>query len=64
VIRLAPVVVLIVVTTLLLGYGKHPWSWLGGPIAALVVWSLDRNAHKPEAPARARLRRRTPAPVD
>jgi hypothetical protein len=64
VIRLAPVVVLIVVTTLLLDYGRYPWSWLAGPIAAFGLWSLDRNAHKPEAPARERLRRRTPAPVD
>jgi len=64
VIRLAPVFVLIAVTTLLLGYGSYPWSWLAGPIAALAVWSLDRNAHRPGAPAPAHLRPRTPAPVD
>jgi hypothetical protein len=64
VIRLAPVFVLIAVTTLFLGYGSYAWSWLAGPIAALAVWILDRKAHKPGAPAPAHLRRRTPAPVD
>jgi hypothetical protein len=64
VIRLAPVFVLIAVTMLLLGYGSHPWSWVAGPVAALAMWSLDRNAHKPGAPAPAHLRRRAPAPVD
>ena len=57
--RCAPVVVLVAVTALLLGYGRHPWSWVAGPIAALVVWSLDRKAHEPAEPAR-----REPAPVD
>ncbi|HEY8722585.1 MAG TPA: hypothetical protein VIL92_01850 [Gaiellaceae bacterium] len=63
-IRLAPVFVLVLVTALLFGYGSYAWSWLAGPIAALAVWSLDRNAHRPGAPAPAHLRHRTPAPVD
>jgi len=58
--RIAPVVVLVAVTALLLGYGRHPWSWLAGPIAAVVVWSFDRKAHEPSAPAASR----EPAPVD
>lgn len=61
--RLAPVSVLVLVTALLFGYGAHAWSWLAGPLAALAVWSLDRNAHAPGAHAPAHLRR-TPAPVD
>jgi hypothetical protein len=55
--RLAPSFVLVLVTTLLVGYGPYTWSWLAGPVAALVVWSLNRTAH----PARAQL---PPAPVD
>jgi len=58
--RIAPVVVLVAVTALLLGYGRHPWSWLAGPIAAVVVWSFDRKAHEPSVPAASR----EPAPVD
>ena len=62
-IRFAPLFVLVVVTTLLAGYGRHPWSWVAGPVAALAVWSFDRKAHEPgtAAPARAL---REPAPVD
>jgi hypothetical protein len=63
VIRLAPVVVLVLVTGLMLGYGPYSWSWLAGPLAALATWSFDRKAHKPGAPAPKHLRR-TPAPVD
>ena len=62
-IRFAPLFVLLVVTSLFLGYGRHPWSWVAGPIAALVVWSLDRWAREPGAPAPARAGRE-PAPVD
>ena len=62
--RVYPALVLVLVTALFLGYGSHTWSWLAGPIAALALWSLDRNAHAPGAPAPAHLRRRTPAPVD
>jgi hypothetical protein len=58
--RIAPSVVLVLVTTLLVGYGPYTWSWLAGPVAALVVWSLDRTAH----PAPEHVRRPTPAPVD
>jgi len=64
VIRLHPVLLLVLVTALLLGYGSHPWSWLAGPIAALALWSLDRKAHEPGAPAPAHLRSGAPAPVD
>jgi hypothetical protein len=47
---------LVAVTALLAGYGSHEWSWLAGPVAALLVWSLDRKARASGAPA--------PAPVD
>ncbi|MDX6475880.1 MAG: hypothetical protein QOH95_1391, partial [Gaiellaceae bacterium] len=43
--------VLVFVTALFIGFGQHPWSWLAGPVAALVVWSFDRKAHEPSAPA-------------
>jgi hypothetical protein len=62
VISVAPCIVLVTVTALLLGFGTHPWSWLGGAIAAFAVWGL---AHKAREPARARAHlQRTPAPVD
>ena len=61
--RLAPSLVLLSVTALLLFYGQHPWSWLGGPIASLFVWSLDRKAHEPSAPAPGHIGRE-PTPVD
>ena len=60
--RLAPTLVLVTVTPLLLGYGRFPWSWLAGPVAALALWALDRKAHEPVAPRAAR--RAEPAPVD
>jgi hypothetical protein len=60
---MAPVVVLVAVTALLLGYGRHPWSWIAGPIAAVFVWSLDRQAREHGAPAPPRVGRE-PAPVD
>jgi hypothetical protein len=56
-------VVLVLVTILLLGYGAHAWSWLAGPIAAAVVWSLGRKAQEPASPSPARVGR-APAPVD
>jgi hypothetical protein len=56
VIRLAPLFTLVAVTALLAGYGSHTWSWLAGPVAALLVWSLDRKGRVSRAPA--------PAPVD
>ncbi|NUR77062.1 MAG: hypothetical protein HOQ28_12355 [Thermoleophilia bacterium] len=60
--RYAPLLVLLAVTALFLGYGRHPWSWLAGPVASLVVWGLDRMAREPEA-APAPLQPE-PAPVD
>jgi len=63
VIRVAPCIVLVTVTALLLGFGNHPWSWLAGPIAALAVWGLDRKVREPGARAPAHVQR-TPAPVD
>jgi len=33
--------VLLIVTALLAGYGTYAWSWVGGPVAALAVWSLE-----------------------
>jgi len=63
--RLAPSVVLLSVTALLLFYGRHPWSWLGGPVASLFVWGFDRMAHEPAPPAPARIERGPrPAAVD
>jgi hypothetical protein len=62
--RLAPFGVLVTVTALLVAYG-HAWSWLLGPLAALLLSALDRQARKPAAPAPAHAqRRREPAPVD
>jgi hypothetical protein len=64
VIRFAPVLVLVLVTTLLLGYGPHSWSWLAGPVAALSVWSFGREHHAPGVRAAPAHRRRAPAAVD
>ncbi len=52
--RCAPGIVLIVVTTLFLAYGRSQWSWLAGPIAALFLWALELKAREPapRAPAR------------
>ena len=55
-----PMIVLAFVTALLAGYGRYPWSFLAGPVAALVVWSFGKQAQEPAAPAR----RGDPAPVD
>ena len=49
--RLAPVVVFVLVTGLLLGYGRHPWSWVAGPLAALAVWGFERKTRAPAPPA-------------
>jgi hypothetical protein len=57
--RLAAPLVLLLVTTLLYAYGGHAWSWVGGPVAALAIWALER---KPHEPSRAPLHE--PAPVD
>jgi hypothetical protein len=60
-------VTLVAVTTLLVPYGQHAWSWVAGPVAALVVWAIDRLAELPCEPAPARAGRelsREPEPVD
>jgi membrane protease YdiL (CAAX protease family) len=63
--RFATPLVLVLVTALLFAYGHHPWSWVGGPLAAFGVWALDRKSREPAAPSPARAaRRRDPAPVD
>jgi hypothetical protein len=49
--RLAPLSVLVLVTALLFAYGPYAWSWLAGPVAGLALWSLDREATRPSAPA-------------
>jgi hypothetical protein len=62
--RFAPQLVLVVVTGLLIAYGSHTWSWLGGPVAALFVWGLELKAREPSTPAPAHAQRMDPAPVD
>jgi hypothetical protein len=61
--RLTPLIVLVLVTLLMLGYGPYSWSWLAGPVAAIVVWTLDRASRPAAVPAPTRTRRE-PAPVD
>ena len=56
-------IILLLVTPLFLAYGRFSWSWLAGPVAALAVWSLERKAHEPSAPAAAHASRE-PVPVD
>jgi hypothetical protein len=53
---LRPSVTLVSVTALLVPYGSHPWSWLGGPLAAAAMRALDQIARKPARPAPARTR--------
>jgi hypothetical protein len=62
--RLAPSLVLVLVTGLFLAYGRFSWSWVAGPVAALVVWSLELKAREPAEPAAKHQPRREPAPVD
>ncbi len=57
--RFAPGVLLIAVTLLFLGYGSSGWSWLAGPVSALVLWLLALKAREPGAPSSAR----EPTPV-
>jgi hypothetical protein len=40
-------VTLVSVTGLLLVYGSTEWSWLAGPVAALAIWALDYEPHRP-----------------
>jgi hypothetical protein len=49
--RVAPSLVLVLVTGLFLLYGRFTWSWVAGPVAALALWALERKAHEPSAPA-------------
>ena len=58
--RHAPIAILLLVTPLLGVYGRFSWSWLAGPVAALVAWAVERQAHEPAEPAPAR----EPIPVD
>lgn len=58
--RLAPGILLIVVTGLFIGYGSSQWSWVGGPVAALTVWALALKAREPIGPAAGH----EPTPVD
>jgi hypothetical protein len=58
--RFAPGILLIVVTALFLGYGSSEWSWLAGPVAALLLWGLALKSREPAEPSRAH----DPAPVD
>ena len=32
---------LLLVTSLLAGYGSSRWAWLGGPLSALAIWCVD-----------------------
>ena len=58
--RYSPIAILLLVTPLFLAYGRFSWSWLAGPVAALVAWAVEQKAHEPAEPAPAR----EPIPVD
>jgi hypothetical protein len=63
--RLAPTIILLAVTALLLVYGRYSLSWIAGPLAALGCWSLERRTRTPGAAAPARTTAaRTTAAVD
>jgi hypothetical protein len=62
--RVAPSLVLVLVTGLFLVYGRSSWSWVAGPVAALALWALERKAHEPSEPAPKHVLAREPAPVD
>jgi hypothetical protein len=58
--RLLPAsVTLAAVTALLYTYGSTRFAWLAGPVAALAVWALDRDAQEPALAAE-----REPQPID
>jgi hypothetical protein len=61
--RLAPSLLVVLVTLLDLAYGRYAWSWIAGPVVGLALWSLRGVAATPTAPAAARTVR-TPALVD
>ena len=58
--RFAPGILLVVVSAACFRYSSSRWSWLAGPVAALVVWGIAQKAREPAAPSPAR----EPAPVD
>ena len=63
--RLAPLVILCSVTALMVAYGRSGWSWLAGPVAAILLWWLERKSREPAEPSAARaVRRNDVAPVD
>lgn len=62
--RYAPHAILVLVTALFLAYGRFSWSWLAGPVAALLVRGLELKAREPAAPAPVHQVRNEPAPVD
>jgi len=62
--RAAPLIVLVFVTTLEVAYGRFGWSWLAGPVAALLLWAVEQRTRLPHSPAPARRTSRAPAPVD
>jgi hypothetical protein len=61
--RLAPLLLVVLVTSLDLEYGRFAWSWVAGPIVGLALWSLRDVAARPAAPAAAHARPE-PALVD
>jgi len=62
--RISPLIVLALVTTLELMYGRSDWSWVAGPVAALLLWAVEQSTRRPHPPAPARRPSRAPAPVD
>jgi hypothetical protein len=56
VLRLLPLLAL--VSLLLAGYGRSPWAAIAGPLVALALWGLDRQARRPGEPVPARRRER------
>jgi len=60
--RFAPGILLVVVTGLFLDYGSSKWSWVAGPVSALVLCGLALRAREPAAHTAAPVQ--APAPVD
>ncbi len=68
---LSPVATLALVTPLVAVYGSGAWSWIVGPLAALLVWALDAAAREPVTESARPVRptgvlsaRHEPEPVD